>query len=73
MYALRTLISFGDEADAIMYLKTNVKRGKFVFDSMYALESIKDGNRLPFIENSIDISLRVQNKIVYSHKTWDWL
>ena len=72
MCALRTLISFGDEPDAIEYLNTNIKRGRFVFDSLYALEAIKDGSRLPF-ESSSDIYLRVQNQLAYSSKTWEQL
>jgi hypothetical protein len=70
MYALRALISFGDEPEAIKYLKTNIMRGRFVFDSLYVLEAIKDGSRLPF-ESSPDIYLRVQNQLAYSSKTWE--
>ena len=71
IYALQALTSFGDEPAAVEYLKSNIERGKFIFESMCVLESIKAGNRLPF-EDSTEIYLRVQNQLAYSSKTWKW-
>ncbi|MCC6501340.1 MAG: hypothetical protein IT313_13825 [Anaerolineales bacterium] len=71
MYALRTLISFGNNLEVIAYLKKNVQHGRLVFESMYALASIEAGQNLPFHEKDSEISQIVQKQLATANKTWE--
>jgi hypothetical protein len=74
IYAFNFLISFGDEHEAVTYLKKLLSNKQFSYDAMYALESIKDGLRLPFHGKYSEMYERAKKRLdQLNNKTWEWL
>jgi tetratricopeptide (TPR) repeat protein len=68
------LISFGDEPDAIRFLNKCVHTRNFARDALYALESIKDGQRLPWHSEYQKIRERVEKILErQNNPTWQWI